>query len=94
MSAGRDDAERLCGEALTAAARDTAGTTAEQAVLAEVMASRTILLNLVFRLGKGEAVAPGEMQQIIERADANKLEKAKARLEAARNGQGKEGTVQ
>ena len=46
-----------CREALTAAASDTAGTAAEQTVLAEVVALRTILLNLVFRLGKGEAVA-------------------------------------
>ena len=46
-----------CREALTAAASDTAGTAAEQTVLVEVVALRTILLNLVFRLGKGEAVA-------------------------------------
>ena len=83
-----------CRETLTAAASDTAGTAAEQTVLAEVMALRTILLNLVFRLGKGEAVAPDEMQEIINRADANKLEKARARLAAARNGLGKEETVQ
>ena len=48
-------------------------------------------LNLVFRLGKGETVAPDDMQEIINRADAGKLEKARARLTAARN---REGTAQ
>ena len=32
-------------------------------------------LNLVFRLGKGETAAPDDMQEIINRADAGKLEK-------------------
>jgi len=83
-----------CRETLTAAADETAGTVAEQTVLAEVMALRTILLNLVFRIGHGETVAPDDMQEIINRPDGGKLEKARARLTAARNGPGKAEPVQ
>ncbi len=54
---------------------------ADPVVLAEVLALRTILLNLFFRLGQGESVAPEEMKSIIERADADKLRKAEARLQ-------------
>ena len=38
---------------------------------------RTVLLNLMFRLGKGESVTTAGMQNLIERADSNKLEKAR-----------------
>jgi hypothetical protein len=44
-------------------------------LLAEVIALRTVLLNLMFRLGKGESVTTAGMQNLIERADSNKLEK-------------------
>lgn len=77
-----------CREALTTAAQTTAGTPSEEAVLAEVIALRTVLLNLMFSLAKGEAVTAAGMQNLIERADANKLERARARLSEARNGQG------
>jgi len=36
-------------------------------------------LNLVFRLGKGETVAPDDMQEITTRADSGKLKKARNR---------------
>jgi len=80
-----------CREALTTAARETTGTPAEEAVLAEVIALRTALLNLMFSLAKGEPVTADGMQKLIERADANKLERARERLRAARNGTGKSG---
>ena len=79
-----------CREALMAAAQDTTGTPAEEAVLAEVVALRTVLLNLMFSLAKGEAVTADWMQNLIERADSNKLEKARERLQAARHGAGRE----
>jgi hypothetical protein len=48
---------------------ECAGTPAEEAVLAEVIAAG--------------------MQNLIERADANKLQRARERLSAARSGQGR-----
>src|ERR1035438_6560290 len=51
------------------------------------------LLNLMFSLAKGEAVTAPGMQNLIERADANKLERARERLEAGRNGHRKSGAA-
>jgi hypothetical protein len=60
---------------------------AEQTLLAEVVGLRTILLNLFFKLANGERITAEEMRAVIERADADKLKKAQARLEqAAGNG--------
>ena len=53
----------------------------EQAILAEVLALRTALLNLFFKLASGERITADEMQQLIERADADKLKKALSRIQ-------------
>jgi len=59
----------------------------EQTVLAEVLALRTILLNIHFAVSQGQTLTAEEMQQLIERADQNKLSKARQRLaEAATEG--------
>ena len=58
-------------------------TVAEQTLLAEVVGLRTILLNLFFKLANGERITAEEMRAVIERADADKLKKAQARLEQA-----------
>ena len=58
-------------------------TAAEQTLLAEVVGLRTILLNLFFKLASGERITAEEMRAVIERADADKLKKAQARLEQA-----------
>ncbi len=58
-------------------------TAAEQTLLAEVVGLRTILLNLFFKLANGERITAEEMRAVIERADADKLKKAQARLEQA-----------
>jgi hypothetical protein len=55
---------------------------AEETLLAEIMALRTILLNLHFVVAKGEAITAEGMQAIIDRADAGKEQKAIARLAA------------
>ena len=55
----------------------------EETLLAEVLALRTILLNLHFTVAKGEAITAEGMQEIIERADAGKANKAAQRLAAA-----------
>jgi hypothetical protein len=58
----------------------------EQTVLAEVLALRTILLNLHFAVSQGQTLTAEEMQQLIERADQNKLSKARQRLAEAATG--------
>lgn len=55
-------------------------TVIEEAVLAETLALRTILLNAFYKLAQGEKLSGDEMQAIIERADASKLQKAAERL--------------
>jgi hypothetical protein len=52
----------------------------EQAVLAEVLALRTILLNIHFAISQGQTLSADEMQQLIERADRDKLSKARQRV--------------
>ena len=53
---------------------------ADATVLAEVLALRTILLNLHFHLCSGTAVSAETMQHLIERADQDKQRQAEARL--------------
>jgi len=55
--------------------------TCEQTILAEVLALRTALLNLFFKLARAERITADEMQQLIERADADKLKKALSRIQ-------------
>ena len=57
--------------------------TCEQTILAEVLALRTALLNLFFKLANAERITADEMQQLIERADADKLKKALSRIQEA-----------
>ena len=51
-----------------------------QAVMAEVVALRTILLNVLFKQANGESITAEQMQKLIDRADADKLKKATERL--------------
>jgi len=51
-------------------------------VLGEVLALRTILLNLMFSLANGKPVTPDGMQELIGRADGDKMRKAMERLTA------------
>jgi hypothetical protein len=55
----------------------------DSVVLAELLALRTILLNLHFTLCRGAPVTAETMQHLIERADQEKLQQAQARLTAA-----------
>jgi hypothetical protein len=65
-------------------------TLAEQTVLSEVLAVRTILINLIYDLAAGHAIEPERMRELIAKADAGKAEKALERLKenssAAANG--------
>lgn len=59
------------------------GTAEVHAVMAELVALRTILLNVLFRQANGETLTAEQMQELIERADADKLKKALDRLQRA-----------
>jgi hypothetical protein len=84
--------EALAGEqTISEWARDvllkaTKPNASEQTVLAEVLALRTILLNLHFAVSQGQTLTAEEMRQLIERADQNKLSKARERLAEAATG--------
>ena len=78
--------EALAGEqTISEWARDvllkaTKPSTDEQTVLAEVLALRTILLNVHFALSQGQTLTAEEMRQLIQRGDQDKLRKARQRL--------------
>jgi hypothetical protein len=54
-----------------------------QAVLAEVLALRTIVLNLHFASANGHALTADQMQTLIDRADQDKWGKVHERVAAA-----------
>jgi hypothetical protein len=60
------------------------GVDSGEVALAEVLALRSLLLNLHFRAAKGEAIPEPEMRGLIERADETKMQRARERLEAVR----------
>ena len=53
------------------------------AVMAEVVALRAIVLNVLFKQTNGERLTPEEMQRLIDRADSDKVQKARERLDQA-----------
>lgn len=55
----------------------------EEAVVAEIVALRTIVLNLQFAFIRGEALSAEDVQKLIDRADHDKVRKARARLAAS-----------
>jgi hypothetical protein len=55
----------------------------EHILLAEVLALRTILLNLHFAVSTGAPPTVESMRQLIDRADREKLQKAQERLAPA-----------
>ena len=61
----------------------TDGATGQQALMAELVALRAILLNVFFKQAKGEPLTAEEMQRLIDRADSDKLRKARERLDQA-----------
>jgi hypothetical protein len=81
--AGQQTISEWARDVLLKATKPNAG---EQTVLAEVLALRTILLNIHFAVSQGRTLTTEEMQQLIERADQNKLSKARQRLAEAATG--------
>src|SRR5215469_14559647 len=78
-----------CRETILACANQhvTAGqesvTSEMHALMAEVVSLRTILLNVLFRQANDETLTAEQMQELIQRADADKLKKALERLQHA-----------
>lgn len=70
-------------EALLSAPAES-GPDSGEVALAEVLALRSLLLNLHFRSATGEPVSESEMRGLIERADGSKLERARERIAAVR----------
>jgi len=81
--AGEQTISEWARDVLLNATKPNAG---EQTVLAEVLALRTILLNLHFAVSQGQTLTAEDMRQLIERADQNKLSKSRQRLAEAGTG--------
>ena len=61
---------------------DSSGT-GQAALMAELVALRAILLNVLFKQANGQNLTAEEMQRLIDRADSDKLKKARERLAQA-----------
>jgi hypothetical protein len=61
--------------------RQQSSVTEAHALMAELLALRTILLNVLFKQANGESLTAEQMQRLIERADGAKLKKAIERLQ-------------
>jgi hypothetical protein len=68
---------------LKAVARQAQEQIQEEVLLAEVLALRTILLNLHYAVVTGETPTTDDVQALIERADQDKIQRAKERLWSA-----------
>jgi hypothetical protein len=55
---------------------ETGTLAAERAILAEVLAMRTILLNFMLKVGEGTAIPEESSKKLIAWADANKMRRA------------------
>src|SRR5260370_7503568 len=74
--AGEQTISEWARDVLLKAPKPNAG---EQTVLAELLALRTILLHMHFAVSQGQTLTAAEVQQLIERADQNKLTTARQR---------------
>jgi hypothetical protein len=52
-------------------------------ILAELLAVRTLALNLLYRISAGQRITDEEMQQLIDRVDADKRRRASECLASA-----------
>jgi hypothetical protein len=82
-----------CREVMLKSAKSGAADTAVEgarveALMAEALALRAILLNVLFKQSNGERLTAEEMQRLIDRADSDKLRKARERLLQAQGSEG------
>ena len=73
-------------EAVISAATAQRDKAVEPLILAEVMALRTIVLNLQYCVCAGEPITRETIQQLIDRADRDKVARAQTRLATAAAG--------
>lgn len=73
--------EVMLGSTNGQTANGNAGNADFEALMAEVVALRAILLNVLFKQANHERLTSEEMQRLIDRADSNKFRKARERLE-------------
>ena len=73
-----------CRRAVLRAAGNEDGQ-ADDVILAELLALRAVLLNVMFRLANGGGITQEEMRQLIERADRDKQKRAAAVSETGNN---------
>jgi hypothetical protein len=71
-------------DVLLASSPEAGAAAADQVLLGELLALRTILINLLFSVSKGEPVTPEQMQALIERAEKDKMRRALERLGESR----------
>jgi hypothetical protein len=89
--AGRKTLGEWCREVMLASVNGHAskgqqsGGAEIQVLMAELVALRTIMLNVLFKQANGESLTAEQMQRLIERADADKLKKAVERLRHGSN---------
>jgi hypothetical protein len=67
-------------DVLLASSPEAGAEAANQVLLGELLALRTILINLLFGISSGEKLTAEEMKKLIERADRDKTEKARQRV--------------
>jgi hypothetical protein len=83
-AAGEQTLATWARDALVAAARSAAASVpVNTALLAELVALRTVLLNLQYAQAVGDAVTPERLQQLIARADQDRFTRAAERLAEA-----------
>jgi hypothetical protein len=58
----------------------------EETVIGEITALRTIVVNLEFAHLRGDALTTEDVQKLIDRADRDKVRKARARLASTDSG--------
>lgn len=77
-----------CRRAVLELAEREGGASPDSLVLAELFSLRAVLLNVLFRLSRGDAITEEEMRQLIDRAERDKHKRAAAVLSAT-NGDAK-----
>src|ERR1700740_2836368 len=65
-----------CRKVLLDVAKSPVGTPIDQALLGEVIALRTIVVNLIYAFTSDSKVTPDQMRAFIERADSTKSKRA------------------
>jgi len=74
------DGETLSGWTRDMLLKATTTPPVDPRVFAQLLAFRTIALNLLFKIANGQPVSPEDMQRLIDRADSDRVRRALERL--------------